>query len=162
MILSSTMNNRSGNSNRDSVIVQSVVLNVSIEEAFTYFTNNQRIEEWLTSKADVIPKVGGKYELFWNPETPEDNSTIGCKVLAINAPNYIMFDWKGPTQFKSFMNSADPLTTVIVNFSSLEEKTLVTLIHSGWRNQTDWEEARIYFKTAWNGAFQNLETRVND
>ncbi|MEQ9308618.1 MAG: SRPBCC domain-containing protein [Balneolaceae bacterium] len=156
------MNNRNKNSYKDRVIVQSVVLNVSMEEAFTYFTNNQRIEEWLTTKADVLPEVGGKYELFWNPETPEDNSTIRCKVLAIHAPHYIMFDWKGPVQFKSFMNSADPLTTVMVNFSSLEEKTLVTLIHSGWRNQSNWEEARNYFVNAWKGALQNLEKITNN
>lgn len=34
--------------------------------------------------AAVDPKVGGKYELFWNPEDREKDSTISCKgILAV-------------------------------------------------------------------------------
>ena len=144
----------------DPIIQKTIVLDLSIEHAFQYFIDGTKLEEWLTVKADVELKVGGKYELFWEPETPEDNSTIGCKILAYDAPNYLIFDWKGPVQFKSFMNTANPLTQVSVIFIAEGGKTKVTLIHSGWREGDKWNEARLYFEKAWNNALSILEKKI--
>lgn len=145
----------------DSIIVQSTELKVSQETAFRLFTSNSFLEEWLTEKADVTPIKGGKYELFWEPATPEINSTIGCKVLSVEKPYYINFEWKGPKQFKHFMNSARPLTNVTVLFNETEVGTIVTLIHTGWRDTEEWEEARKYFVNAWKEAFAQLEEYAN-
>ncbi len=161
LLINSLNANLTSDSTSTSIIIQTVILNINSEQAFEYFTIDSKLEEWLTNKADVEPVIGGKYELFWDPETPDDNSTIGCKILALDTPNYIMFDWKGPVQFKSFMNDTDPLTQVTVLFESLEGATKVTLIHSGWRNTEKWNEARIYFENAWSGALQNLAEKVN-
>ena len=147
--------------NETPLVVKTAFLNVSVEEAFNYFTTDELLEKWLTVQADVDPKLGGGYELYWRPETPEDYSTIGCKILSIDAPYYLMFNWKGPVQFKNFMNNADPLTTVAVFFIEMENRTKVTLIHSGWRTESNWEEARLYFDNAWSGAFKLLEKTVN-
>lgn len=143
------------------LVIKTAFLSVPIEEAFSYFTTDELLEKWLTVKADVKPEVGGGYELFWQPETPEDYSTIGCKILAMDAPHYLMFNWKGPVQFRSFMNNANPLTTVAVFFAEVEGNTKVTLIHSGWRSDPNWEEARLYFDNAWEGAFKLLDKIVN-
>ena len=125
------------------------------------FTVNEHLVKWLTMKSDVEPEVGGKYELFWTPEDPENNSTIGCKVLEIDEPYLINFEWKGPVQYKIFMNYSDPLTNVTVTFHQIDNKTQVTLIHTGWQSELDWEEARLYFSKAWEGAFKNLIDYVN-
>jgi uncharacterized protein YndB with AHSA1/START domain len=85
--------------------------------------------------AAVEPKVGGKDELFWNPEDKENDSTIGCKILALQPNRFLTFEWKGPKQFKRFMNNADPLTQLTVFFIPYRERsrlcTEVYLIHSG-------------------------------
>jgi len=88
----------------------------NIQTAFNYFINNELLERWLTKKADVNPIVGGRYELFWEIEDKKNNSTIGCKITGIEKNTFISFTWKGPVQFKSFMNNSDPLTHVIVFF----------------------------------------------
>ena len=62
------------------------------ETAFNMFTKNELLENWLTVKAEVDPKVGGKYELFWVPENRESNSTIGCKITGIDRDKFISFD----------------------------------------------------------------------
>lgn len=146
----------------DPIITQTAILNTTAEEAFRMFTENELLESWLTVKADVEPVRGGKYELFWRPGDPENNSTIGCKVLAVDAPRIINFEWKGPKQYKHFMNDVQPLTNVTVMFTSLKEGTKVTLVHTGWRASVEWEEARQYFVNAWNGAFRKLEKNVNE
>lgn len=147
--------------NMDKIIIETVTLNCSIEKAFEIFTSNKHLESWLTAKADVEPQVGGKYELFWEPDDPKNNSTIGCKILAIDKPNYLNFEWKGPKQYKHFMNNVRPLTNVTVIFTTQGDQTRVTLIHTGWRDTDDWEQARQYFVNAWKGAFSQLEKYVN-
>ncbi|MGF1672016.1 MAG: SRPBCC domain-containing protein [Balneolaceae bacterium] len=146
----------------DKIIIQTAQLNITAEEAFRMFTDNTLLESWLTAKADVEPHAGGKYELFWEPNDPENNSTIGCKVLAVDAPRFINFEWKGPKQYKHFMNNVRPLTNVTVTFIPDGDRVQVTLIHTGWRNTPEWDEARRYFENAWRGAFEQLQRVVSN
>jgi uncharacterized protein YndB with AHSA1/START domain len=127
------------------------------------FTKNELVESWLIKlfseggHADIQPNLGGGYELFWDPERKEQNSTLGCKITAIVPDRILAFDWKGPVDFEKFMN-IDPLTHVVVSFfSNRDGSTDVHLIHSGWGNSSQWDAAREYFKKGWASAFQNLE-----
>lgn len=138
-------------------------LKCDVNRAFEMFTNNELLASWLTNLADVEPRVGGKYELFWVPAEKQDNSTIGCKVTAIESSKLIAFEWKGPIHFKEFMNVSDPLTHVTVMFldcTKQEACTEVHLLHSGWQQGDNWEEARMYFVKAWTKAFEDLRQLV--
>jgi uncharacterized protein YndB with AHSA1/START domain len=147
------------------IIAQSARLHCNIYRAFEMFTSNTDLQAWLTNSADVEPVVGGKYELFWNPDDPENNSTLGCKITSIEPNNFLSFEWKGPPKFKHFMNNADPLTHVVVFFGPCEDVltpcTDVYLIHSGWGSSPEWETARQYFVRAWDMALEQLERCIN-
>ena len=141
------------------------IIDCDISTAFSFFSVNSLLEKWLPEKADVEPKIGGKYELFWDPANKDINSTLGCKITGIEKDKFISFDWKGPIDFSSFMNSAVPLTHVIVFFSHVENdpnKTIIHLFHTGWRNDPEWQEARNYFENAWSNALQGLKDKIND
>ncbi len=146
------------------IIYRSVLLHCDVHRAFEMFTVNELLQSWLTMVADVEPVVGGKYELFWSPEDRENDSTIGCKVTAIEQGKFLSFEWKGPKQFQHFMNDADPLTHVVVFFiPSIEGSTLSTevhLIHSGWGSSLEWEEARLWFERAWGDTFVELAKQL--
>ena len=149
----------------ENIIQINVEIECDIYNAFKMFTINNLLEAWLTEKAEIEPKVGGKYELFWVPENREENSTIGCKITGIEENRFISFDWKGPIQFKSFMNDANPLTHVILFFSSDpndKNKTTIYLFHTGWRKDESWQEARNYFENAWIKALQELKVKVKN
>lgn len=153
------------------VLHVSVVLRCDSHKAYEMFTVNRLLESWLITPfsegghAEIEAVIGGKYELFWDTKNRENNSTIGCKVTAIQQDELLAFDWKGPVEFKSLMNTADPLTHVVVAFiqnsMGSTTSTKVHLIHSGWSYSSEWNEARDYFMHAWNGAFRNLEKIVN-
>ncbi len=131
--------------------------------AFKMFTVNKFLESWLTNEADVDPKVRGKYELFWDPTNKEFNSTIGCKITGIEKNKFISFDWKGPVEFSSSMNIADPLTHVIIFISQKDNdsnKTIIHLFHTGWKNGPEWDKARNYFENAWKNALQDLKDKI--
>jgi len=149
------------NINMDKIIYHSINLKCNPKKAFQFFTINEQLEKWLTLAADVEPKVGGKYELFWNLNDKENDSTIGCKILAIAPCRFLCFEWKGPKQFKRFMNNVRPLTNVAVFFIPHKEETQVHLLHTGWRDAAEWEKARKWFKKAWKTALLTLENCIN-
>jgi uncharacterized protein YndB with AHSA1/START domain len=148
----------------DKILHHSVRLNCDCQKAFEYFTDNVLLASWLVrpfdgSHADIEPRVGGKYEIFWKKGCLEDDSTFGCRITAIERGKFLSFEWKGPVQFKPFMNNADPLTHVVVMFfaNPRESTTDVRLIHTGWRDTSEWEQARLYFQEAWGSAFKHLQ-----
>ncbi len=148
----------------EKIILIKEELDCDIKSAFSMFTVSELLETWLTEKACVEPILGGNYELFWSLENPEVDSTIGCKITGLEKNKFISFNWKGPKEFNSFMNFADPLTHVIVFFSQNDDnpdKTNIHLFHTGWRSDSDWQTAREYFQTAWSRAIQGLKEKIN-
>lgn len=149
----------------DKIIYQRARLQCDTHRAFEMFTVNELVQTWLAPMAEIEPFPGGKYELFWDPGDRGINSTIGCKMTAIEPDKFLSFEWKGPTQYQHFMNEADPLTYVVVFFTPCDDQpspcTEAHLIHSGWRSSAEWEEAREWFERAWGAAFEELETQVN-
>lgn len=143
------------------VIHLSAELSCSAERAFGFFTNNAGLQSWLVPLAEVEPVVGGKYELFWDPSDRTKNSTLGCKITALDPNKLLAFDWRGPEQFAGFMNEADPLTQVMVCFIPIAGGTEVHLVHSGWRQEPSWKEARKWFLRVWATAFAELAEKVN-
>ncbi len=146
----------------DNIIHISTLVVLPPAEAFEYFTSDSLLQSWLTAVAEVEPRVGGKYELFWLPDDRENNSTIGCRVTAFAPDQLIAFQWRSPKQFKSFANSADPLTHVVVTFMPEDSGTRIHLIHSGWRSNPEWDEAREWQAKAWIGAFDRFERVANN
>jgi len=145
----------------DKIIYHSINLRCTFRKAFEMFTVNKNLEKWLTQVADVEPKTGGKYELFWNPEDKENDSTVGCKILAFHPNKFLAFEWKGPKQFKHFMNKVRPLTNVIVFFTPCQECTEIHLLHTGWRNSLEWEKARQWFDRTWKATLSKLQKYVD-
>lgn len=146
------------------IIVLSARLHCSVEHAFTMFIQNQQLQRWLTNAAEVEPVVGGKYELFWDLDDPEHDSTLGCKITAFVKDVLLAFEWKGLRRFQ-FVNEEDPLTHVAIFFSACNEVltpcTDIYLVHTGWHATEEWEEARVYFTRAWESALAELETLIN-
>ena len=150
----------------DKIIHVSARLECDARRSFEMFTTNDALQSWLAPVAEVEAVEGGKYELFWEPEDRENFSTLGCRVTALCADSFLCFEWKGPKQFKHFMNETDPLTHVSVflvpSHGEGSPLTEVHLIHTGWRSTAEWEEARLWFERAWGEAFGRLAARANE
>lgn len=149
----------------DRVLHHSVRIDCNSDRAFEMFTDNELLASWFPVEADVDPVLGGKYELFWDPGDKENNSTKGCKVTAVEPGKMLAFEWKGPLQFKEFMNNADPLTHVVVIFipciDGQVQSTEVHVVHSGWRSSEEWDEAVKFFEWAWDEELKELKELVD-
>ena len=138
-------------------IVIDLKLNVSIEEVWELWTNSKSLEAWLTTKANVDSHVGGAYELFWNPSTPKDISTLGCKIIALELEKVLAFQWRGPVPFADLMNVEPFPTCAFVTFEALSlNQTLMHFRHSGWGEGNRWDAARQWQMNAWTVAFKEL------
>ena len=148
-------------SNAGNLIHATAVLKCSPAEAFRHFTDSALLSTWLADRAEVDPKIGGKYEIFWNsPPAPPNRGTSGCKITVLVPDKLLAFDWIGPTMFDDAMNVADPATHVVVTFIPLANgNTEVHLVHSGWGHSPDWDKPRLWFERAWNGALKTLAAR---
>ena len=146
----------------DRIVHRTVTLPCMPRRAFELFTRDDLLCRWLCIEADVEAKEGGRYELFWDPADHTVDSTVGCRITALQRDQFLAFEWKSSRQFAALANAADPLTHVVVFFLPLPAGTTVHLVHSGWRGTTDWEEARRWQEHAWQVAFDALEQIARD
>lgn len=144
------------------VILKQFDLPIPQAEAFKYFSDEDRITEWLCYEAKIDPYVDGRYELFWEPDEDHQNSTQGCRITSFEKPYLISFDWKGPRSLDKVMNQTDPLTHVSVFFYPLKEgHTRVVLQHTGFRKTEEWLPARMFFEKAWEMALKRLVEKLD-
>ena len=89
---------------------------------------------WLAAKANIVPEPGGAHELFWLPDDPDHQSTIGCRITAIAPPRYLAFTWRGPDVLSTLMNEGDPPpppTHVTFTLRPADGGTALRVRHSG-------------------------------
>jgi uncharacterized protein YndB with AHSA1/START domain len=141
----------------DKIISKNLELNCTPATAYRMFITKDYLKKWLSLDADVEAEVGGKYELFWDLKDRQNDSTLGCKILALIENKLLNFEWKGAKQFKHFMNEKRPLTNVTVIFYPSDTGCGITLLHTGWGNTDEWENAYNWFENAWSNAFSELK-----
>lgn len=143
-------------SNGQTIVLEKKI-SVSIEEAWKLWTDPEKLTKWLTVAAKVEPQVGGLYELFWDPDHPEQNSTLGCKILEMESNKMISFEWKGPVPFADIMNVYPLPTWVRITLSTVgKDQTAIRLEHFGWKSGSHWNEAKTWQTNAWTQAFSQL------
>ena len=130
----------------------------TVERAFNFFVKGKYALDSI-----VEPRVGGKYELFWDLEDRTKDTTAGCKFTIFEENRMIGADWTGPPEFEDVMNNIDPLTHLLVTFSSRENNEVeVDLIHTGWGSSPKWDKARLYFENAWSQVFKMLKNYMKN
>jgi uncharacterized protein YndB with AHSA1/START domain len=136
-----------------------ILIENPIDQVFEAWIKPELLERWLTRKANVQPSIGGSYELFWDPERPEHNSTKGCRITDIVENSELSFNWRGPEEYEKVMGDG---TQVFVRLEPREGGTLLRFVHTGWGSGTQWEEARAWQAEAWKEAIENLKNMLEN
>ncbi|MDH5790551.1 MAG: SRPBCC domain-containing protein [Candidatus Bathyarchaeota archaeon] len=132
-----------------------------IEDIWHAWTDADTITEWFSPEANIEPRLGGAYELFFDPQDHDRMSTKGCVITEFEPMDHLGFGWKGPDQFAGLMNDTDDLTHVRVAFRKDKGGTRVSLAHGGWGEGDDWAEAREWHRRAWEGVLNQLESFIS-
>ena len=135
-------------------------LAASPERVWAALVDPAQAGTWFAAKANIVPEVGGAYELFWQPETPDHESTIGCRITAIAPARYLGFTWRGPDELNDIMNNGDPPpppTHVTLSLAPADGGTRLRVRHAGFGSDSDWKRARAWHERAWQACLDNLE-----
>jgi len=120
---------------------------------------------WFAALARITAERGGAYELFWQPDAPEHNSTIGCRITAIAPCRYLAFTWRGPDELSAIMNDGDPPpapTHVTITLTPTATGTDVNVLHTGFGNDDGWADAAAWHERSWIACLENLEAMLRD
>ncbi|HEX2043249.1 MAG TPA: SRPBCC domain-containing protein [Acidimicrobiales bacterium] len=144
----------------DSIVVERQ-LAAPVGRVWEWWTDEERVRSWFAPAARVGAEPGEPYELFWEPDHPERNSTAGCRVLDSAPTERLAFEWKGPEEHAAVMNLDPPPTAVLVTFTALDQElTQVRVEHTGWGEGPEWEAARTWHVQAWEGVLGQLENQL--
>ena len=123
------------------------------------------LSSWFAKRANVRAERGGPYELLWEPENPERNSTIGCRLTYAEPGKWLAFTWRGPSLYDDPLNYGDPppmLTHASVRSEGRGAETTVARIeHVGWGGGQRWSEARACHERAWNNGLDKLAAMLD-
>lgn len=139
-------------------------LGAPVERVWGALVDPAQAGVWFAAKANIAPERGGAYELFWRPDSPERESTIGCRITAIAPYRYLAFTWRGPDEFSGLMNEGDPPpppTHVTITLASVPEGTDLQVRHVGFGGGEGWSRAVAWHRRAWATCLDNLEALVS-
>lgn len=123
------------------------------------WTQTDRIVKWFAPDANIEARVGGAFELFFDPTNHDHLCTKGCTITLLEPMERLGFTWRGPDEF-DIMNHEDSLTSVLVTLSEDNGVTRVLVEHTGWGQGSEWEKARAWHQMAWNQVLGSLKSAL--
>ena len=137
-----------------------VIVSAPIEEVWRAWTEADRVTEWFSPEANVEARVGGAFELFFDPSDHDHQCTKGCVFTAVEPMGRLAFTWRGPDQFTELMNQPGELTSAVVIFKIEKEATKVSVEHGGWGDGEEWEQAKAWHLNAWRDVLGSLKSTL--
>lgn len=129
-------------------IQSQVIISAPLSKVWKAWTTYDGAKTFFAPDCRIDLRVGGAYEMFFDPTAPEgERGGEGLTILAIQPEKMLSFTWNSPP---SLPDVRGQLTHVTLRFKSLEDgKTQLSLIHDGWGEGGQWDEAFDYFTLAW-------------
>jgi uncharacterized protein YndB with AHSA1/START domain len=136
------------------------VLPVDLDTAWKAWIDPVQAGSWFAIKANIVPEIGGPYELFWSPNSPHHDSTLGCRITALAPQRFLAFTWRGPDALGAVVNEGNPPpppTHVTVTFQAAGHGTRIRVRHVGFGDGRPWSQARSWHEQAWSRCMRNLD-----
>ncbi len=137
---------------------QSLTLSVrvatDIHTAWAAWTSAARLRRWWNvPQARIDLRVGGAFELLFQPDQAAGaRGSEGCRVLSYVPDRMLSFSWNTP----SHLSVGRSLTWVVLSFTEEADGTEVELVHNGFLQGQEWDEAREYFRHAWRRVLRRM------
>jgi uncharacterized protein YndB with AHSA1/START domain len=130
-----------------------------VSEVWRVWTTSQGAEEFFAEKANIRLAIGGPYEIQFDRKN-EQSGTKGLKILSYAPEEMISFQWNAPTEYPEVRNGG---TWVVVQMRPEgTDRTHVSVMHYGWRDGAEWDQAYAHFVRGWGDLMKRLERRFTD
>jgi uncharacterized protein YndB with AHSA1/START domain len=140
-------------------VVKEVEVRASPGEVWKAWTTAEGARTFFAPDAKIEAKVGGAYELYFDPSAPAGKrGSEGCTVLAAEPLKKLQFSWNFPPAIPS-LREAKALTTVTVELLPQGKTVKVRLTQTGWKDEPAWHDGKKYFESAWAVVLARLAHR---
>jgi uncharacterized protein YndB with AHSA1/START domain len=149
----------------DRSIMLEAVVDAPPARVFQLWTTAAEIPNFFAPKAVIEPRLGGKYEMIFDPESDplgDDSGTRGARILRYEPNRALSFEWTGftrtgrnpqaPVAWPEQRDARPILTWVELRFEPMADdptKTRIRLAEHGFRSGGKWDEAVQYFWRNW-------------
>jgi len=139
------------------LILKSMIINQPVDKIWWQWTTHEGLKTFFGYDNNIVLEPGGPYEIYFNEEKPEGfKGSEGCKVISFSPNKMLAFTWNSPPQFTGPRRSSSKTTVEIALKAISENQTEVTISHTNWPKEADWDEVFEYFDTAWDIVLNNL------
>lgn len=142
----------------EAAIDREVVVAASLDEAWQAWTTREGIVAFFAPDARIEPRVGGAFEIFFDPGAPAGaKGADDMRILAIQPKKMLSFTWNAPPHLPEVRAQR---TVVVLRFAPIDDtSTRVTLHHTGWGEGGQWDQAHAYFERAWTQVLSGMKKR---
>src|SRR5262245_55053790 len=138
--------------------IREIEVGAPIETVWRAWTSQAETERWLAPSANVTFVEGGAYEFFWSAD-PDTDSTRGCRVIAIEPEQRLVFEWQGNRNFIDLFRPPHERTLVEARFSWGDEPSHTTVVveQRETRSLEGWVAYDEWMADAWEEALLGLK-----
>ncbi|UCG32867.1 MAG: SRPBCC domain-containing protein [Phycisphaerales bacterium] len=131
------------------ILRKEVTVTASPQEVWLAWTTTDGAKSFFAPEAHIELRVGGPYELYFNPSAPEgQRGSEGCRVLSFLPGEMLSFSWNAPLKFPEIRKER---TCVVLRFEHLGDgRVRVKVYHHGWGEGAQWDQVYAYFDRAWD------------
>ena len=125
-----------------------ILLNAPVERVWKAWTTTEGIRSFFAPDCDIDLRVLGKYDILFAPGAPVGfRGAENNLILAIQEGKLLSFTWDAPPMFPNIRKQR---TSVVIRLTQLDpNKTKLSLTHSGWGDDEEWNKVYDYFIVAW-------------
>jgi uncharacterized protein YndB with AHSA1/START domain len=113
------------------------------ERVYHAFTNKDELEKWFVTRAEIDPRPGGTFNLWWKDEH------VPGQIVKLDPPRQMIFTWDdGPES---------GVTTCTIDFIPESDGTLLRLTHTGFGEGDNWDNLYNGVNGGWTSELDNLK-----
>jgi uncharacterized protein YndB with AHSA1/START domain/uncharacterized protein YciI len=141
----------------DRALRKEALVKATPAEVFAAWTTNEGVKTFFAPDANVELRVGGPYEIYFNPDPESEfRGSEDCHVLAFSPDRMFAFEWNAPPTFGDLRYI---YTQVVFLIEKTADGSRVELTHSGWGESAEWGKVYEYFDEAWDVVLARLVQR---
>lgn len=142
-------------------VTASVVVELPVAEAWRLWSTQEGIASFFAPAANIELRPQGPFELFILPDAePGQRGSEDTIILGYQENRMLSVSWALPP----YMTEVRPHHThLLIRFEPLDEdRTRVSLTHSGWGEGEAWDTAFAYFERVWPRVLGAMPSVVTD
>ncbi len=132
----------------DRELRQEFQFNAPLNKVWNCWTTEEGVQNFLCNNCTIGNAPGDPYEVYFATNLPKGKQgSENCTILATEPMKRFTFTWNAPPTLPNVRNQH---TVVELRFKELDDSTTrLTLIHRGWGEGPEWDQAYTYFQRAW-------------